>query len=224
MRTVRTWWQTWLTSAAWWLPVWCPPPLRTLTSLPRQRTRRCVAAALDWSSTGKVEMEKQASVQTSARISLCIVSLLFIKSFHFLVCVSLLQGCGASMPRGRRLCTTWSLWLIRLCFLGCREDHTTTLLQVSYFFPLWLSNKQPDNYVSSIYVRFVCGWLSSGVAVALKQAMTPEFRAYQVQVLVNCKALSSTLIDFGYKIVTGTRHTAPWHLFSYVNGIAVKGI
>lgn len=43
----------------------------------------------------------------------------------------------------------------------------------------------------------------SGVAVALKQAMSPEFKAYQMQVLANCKALSSALIDHGYKIVTG---------------------
>ncbi|XP_007574416.1 serine hydroxymethyltransferase, cytosolic-like [Poecilia formosa] len=43
----------------------------------------------------------------------------------------------------------------------------------------------------------------AGVAVALKQAMTPEFKAYQLQVLANCKALSSSLTDLGYKIVTG---------------------
>uniref|UniRef100_A0A3B3UIX3 Serine hydroxymethyltransferase n=1 Tax=Poecilia latipinna TaxID=48699 RepID=A0A3B3UIX3_9TELE len=43
----------------------------------------------------------------------------------------------------------------------------------------------------------------AGVAVALKQAMTPEFKAYQLQVLANCKALSSSLMDLGYKIVTG---------------------
>ncbi|KAI4822673.1 hypothetical protein KUCAC02_008205 [Chaenocephalus aceratus] len=43
----------------------------------------------------------------------------------------------------------------------------------------------------------------AGIAVALKQAMSPEFKAYQVQVLVNCKSLSSGLIDHGYKIVTG---------------------
>lgn len=45
-----------------------------------------------------------------------------------------------------------------------------------------------------------------GVAVALKQAMTPEFKAYQMQVLANCRALSSALIDHGYKIVTGKCH------------------
>uniref|UniRef100_A0A8C2XNU5 Serine hydroxymethyltransferase n=1 Tax=Cyclopterus lumpus TaxID=8103 RepID=A0A8C2XNU5_CYCLU len=42
-----------------------------------------------------------------------------------------------------------------------------------------------------------------GVAVALKQAMTSEFKAYQMQVLANCKSLSNALIDRGYKIVTG---------------------
>lgn len=43
----------------------------------------------------------------------------------------------------------------------------------------------------------------AGVAVALKQAMTPEFKAYQMQVLVNCKALSNALVSYGYNIVTG---------------------
>ncbi|PWA33171.1 hypothetical protein CCH79_00013694, partial [Gambusia affinis] len=43
----------------------------------------------------------------------------------------------------------------------------------------------------------------AGVTVALKQALTPEFKAYQLQVLANCKALSSSLMDLGYKIVTG---------------------
>ncbi|XP_030645688.1 serine hydroxymethyltransferase, cytosolic [Chanos chanos] len=42
-----------------------------------------------------------------------------------------------------------------------------------------------------------------GVAVALKQALTPEFKAYQLQVLANCKAMASTLMERGYKIVTG---------------------
>lgn len=43
----------------------------------------------------------------------------------------------------------------------------------------------------------------AGVAVALKQALTPEFKTYQLQVLANCKALASTLMDKGYKVVTG---------------------
>ncbi|XP_059991315.1 serine hydroxymethyltransferase, cytosolic isoform X2 [Lagenorhynchus albirostris] len=43
----------------------------------------------------------------------------------------------------------------------------------------------------------------AGVAVALKQAMTPEFRLYQRQVLANCRALAETLMALGYKVVTG---------------------
>ncbi|XP_075575486.1 serine hydroxymethyltransferase, cytosolic isoform X2 [Pelecanus crispus] len=42
-----------------------------------------------------------------------------------------------------------------------------------------------------------------GIAVALRQAMTPEFKAYQQQVVANCKALSSALMELGYNIVTG---------------------
>uniref|UniRef100_A0A6J0VBR0 Serine hydroxymethyltransferase n=2 Tax=Pogona vitticeps TaxID=103695 RepID=A0A6J0VBR0_9SAUR len=43
----------------------------------------------------------------------------------------------------------------------------------------------------------------AGIAVSLKQAMTPEFKVYQTQVLANCKALSKALVDLGYHIVTG---------------------
>ncbi|XP_074866368.1 serine hydroxymethyltransferase, cytosolic [Carettochelys insculpta] len=43
----------------------------------------------------------------------------------------------------------------------------------------------------------------AGIAVTLKQAMTPEFRAYQQQVVANCKALSAAMIDLGYHVVTG---------------------
>uniref|UniRef100_A0AC11CTI8 Serine hydroxymethyltransferase 1 n=2 Tax=Caprinae TaxID=9963 RepID=A0AC11CTI8_SHEEP len=42
-----------------------------------------------------------------------------------------------------------------------------------------------------------------GVAVALKQAMTPEFRAYQRQVVANCRALAEALMGLGYRVVTG---------------------
>ncbi|KFW08743.1 Serine hydroxymethyltransferase, cytosolic [Eurypyga helias] len=43
----------------------------------------------------------------------------------------------------------------------------------------------------------------AGIAVALQQATTPEFKAYQQQVVANCKALSSALMELGYDIVTG---------------------
>jgi len=43
----------------------------------------------------------------------------------------------------------------------------------------------------------------AGVAVALKEAMTPEFKAYQKQVLINCQVLVKELIKHGYKLVSG---------------------
>ena len=43
----------------------------------------------------------------------------------------------------------------------------------------------------------------AGLAVALKQAASPEFKAYQTQVLKNCQALAGELQKRGYKLVTG---------------------
>ncbi|OXB81911.1 UNVERIFIED_CONTAM: hypothetical protein H355_015108 [Colinus virginianus] len=43
----------------------------------------------------------------------------------------------------------------------------------------------------------------AGIAVALRQAMTPEFKAYQQQVVANCKTLAAALMELGYDIVTG---------------------
>lgn len=40
-------------------------------------------------------------------------------------------------------------------------------------------------------------------AVAFKEAMQPEFKLYQEQVLKNAKVLAKTMIDRGYKIVSG---------------------
>ncbi|KAL5988412.1 hypothetical protein ACLOJK_036176 [Asimina triloba] len=43
----------------------------------------------------------------------------------------------------------------------------------------------------------------SGLAVALKQATTPEFKAYQEQVLRNCARFSERLLGKGYELVSG---------------------
>jgi len=43
----------------------------------------------------------------------------------------------------------------------------------------------------------------AGVAVALKQALTPEFKEYQINVVKNCQAMSRVLQQRGYHIVTG---------------------
>jgi len=43
----------------------------------------------------------------------------------------------------------------------------------------------------------------TALATALKQANSPEFKDYQVQVLKNCKALAQGLIGHGYELVSG---------------------
>ena len=50
----------------------------------------------------------------------------------------------------------------------------------------------------------------AGKAVAFKEALQPEFKAYQQQVVVNAQAMAAVLIERGYKIVSsGTEN----HLF-----------
>ena len=40
-------------------------------------------------------------------------------------------------------------------------------------------------------------------AVALKEAATPEFQAYQQQILTNAKALADSLMRRGFRLVSG---------------------
>lgn len=52
------------------------------------------------------------------------------------------------------------------------------------------------------------------LGVALKEAMTPEFKAYAKQVIANARALARKLMDMGYKLITeGTdNHLVLWDL------------
>ncbi|XP_064957554.1 serine hydroxymethyltransferase, mitochondrial-like isoform X1 [Musa acuminata AAA Group] len=43
----------------------------------------------------------------------------------------------------------------------------------------------------------------TGLAVALKQATTPEYKAYQEQVLSNCAKFAQCLVEKGYELVSG---------------------
>ena len=43
----------------------------------------------------------------------------------------------------------------------------------------------------------------AGKAVAFREALTPEFKAYQTQVVANAKVLANTLIERGLRIVSG---------------------
>ncbi|KAK5830095.1 hypothetical protein PVK06_013889 [Gossypium arboreum] len=42
-----------------------------------------------------------------------------------------------------------------------------------------------------------------GLAVCLKHARSPEFKAYQNQVVSNCRALANRLVELGYTVVSG---------------------
>jgi len=46
--------------------------------------------------------------------------------------------------------------------------------------------------------------LLSAVGVALKEALSPEFKVYQQQVIDNAKALCTALQKKGFTIVSGT--------------------
>lgn len=56
----------------------------------------------------------------------------------------------------------------------------------------------------------------AALAVALKQAKTPEFTTYQQQVVANCHALSERMQQLGYTIVSGELPCLPalWRLGS----------
>jgi glycine hydroxymethyltransferase len=59
-------------------------------------------------------------------------------------------------------------------------------------------------------------------AVALKNAMTPEFRAYQEQIIKNSRYLASSLEKRGYRIVSGGTDN---HLFLVdLTGKGITGI
>jgi len=47
----------------------------------------------------------------------------------------------------------------------------------------------------------------AGVATALKQASTPAFKAYQLQVIANAQCMAKRFIDKGYHVVTGGTDT-----------------
>jgi glycine hydroxymethyltransferase len=44
---------------------------------------------------------------------------------------------------------------------------------------------------------------TAAIAVALKEASTPEFKAYAAQVVLNAKALAAALLDYGFDLVSG---------------------
>ena len=92
---------------------------------------------------------------------------------------------------------------MRQCSLGCRVDLTTTPLLVCYSacsnYEAFVNLYSP---VSLLNQLLIC-CLFVGVGVALKQALTPEFKTYQQQVVSNAQTLSKGLQKHGYTIVSG---------------------
>jgi len=62
----------------------------------------------------------------------------------------------------------------------------------------------------------------AGKAVAFKEALTPEWRAYQQQILRNAKTLSAALLAKGYRLVTGGTDTHLLLLDLGVRGLTGK--
>jgi glycine hydroxymethyltransferase len=44
---------------------------------------------------------------------------------------------------------------------------------------------------------------TAGIAVALKEAATPEFEIYAAQIIANAKALAAALVERGFDVITG---------------------
>jgi glycine hydroxymethyltransferase len=63
----------------------------------------------------------------------------------------------------------------------------------------------------------------AGVAVALKQALKPEFKTYQQQVIKNAKTLAETLISLGYEIVSNGTDTHLLLLDLHNTGMEASG-
>ncbi|KAF9609649.1 hypothetical protein IFM89_017828 [Coptis chinensis] len=61
----------------------------------------------------------------------------------------------------------------------------------------------------------------AGLAVALKQATTSEYKAYQEQVLSNCSKFAQTLTEKGYDLVSGGTEN---HLVLGIDGSRVEKV
>lgn len=76
----------------------------------------------------------------------------------------------------------------------------------------WPSNPDPERAAAAVDTRLQGlqggphNHTISALAVALKQAASPEFKSYQQQVVSNCSTLAKRMSELGYSIVSGRRH------------------
>ena len=66
-------------------------------------------------------------------------------------------------------------------------------------------------------------FLLLAVAVALKQAVTPEFKLYQKEVIANAQVMSRELQAKGYKVVTGKFYWVKSYRPKDINRPFIKG-
>jgi glycine hydroxymethyltransferase len=62
----------------------------------------------------------------------------------------------------------------------------------------------------------------AGKAVAFQEALAPDFKAYQSQILANAKALAATLLDEGWRLVSGGTDNHLLLLDVFARGITGK--
>lgn len=63
----------------------------------------------------------------------------------------------------------------------------------------------------------------AGIAVALKEANTPEYKAYAKQVILNAKCLAGELSRLGWRIISGGTDTHLFLVDTYKNGLGISG-
>lgn len=108
------------------------------------------------------------------------------------------------------LCST----VIGFCEWLCEWLHTkfVTVSCGCYVSICIISRFLKKKWLFHIYKLFIfyffCNWFhslvpKSAVAVALKQATSPEFKAYQKQVISNARTMCQCLLDKGYHVVSG---------------------
>lgn len=178
--------------------------------------------------SGIIFYRKGTSVKTDPPFKPTTVYSSFFHNQCFFSLGSLLQVCGVWMLKERRSCIIWSLWSIRLCFLGCREGPTTTPLQVHFgpfcvkWFHLSLTSTCLFKGILCFNVRCCCSAETSHVT---RVQGLPDAGSCQLQSSFQCPnwprlqdchwwvSLCSSVLNCPVFIDIVTTCSAPFHTF-----------